>query len=150
MVLYALNWQPKALQCDKPTSFIAQILSVVVAQKQRGLEAFGWKWLYIEMIYWLSIMAICIVCANDEHPMTVSMSLTWVSTERQHVLVSPFLQWNGCMVTSFQTGNIGRHCTYTGKQHAHCPILQMSVNGASTILCLASWIITGLCNDINT
>jgi len=59
-ILYAVNCQPKALQCDRQMSFITQIRCLVVDQKLRGLEAFGCKCLYIETIYWLPITTICI------------------------------------------------------------------------------------------
>jgi len=106
MDLYAFICQPTGLECDKVTSFIAQTSWVVVAQKQWGLEAFGCKSIYTDTIYWLSIITICILCAIIEHPMTVSMSLWWASTERQWLLVLPIPQSNGCMVKTFQRGTI--------------------------------------------
>jgi len=64
MDIYAVNWQAKALERDRLTSSITQITCQVVDQKLRGLEAFGFKCLYIEMIYWLPITTVCIYADN--------------------------------------------------------------------------------------
>jgi hypothetical protein len=45
--------------CDRSTSVIPHILSIVVDLEFRILNAFGCKWSCIEMIYWLTRMAIC-------------------------------------------------------------------------------------------
>ena len=119
------------------------------ARKQRGLKPFVCKGLYIETIYWLSIMTICIVRGIVGHSMTVSMCSRWASTERQQFMVLPIPQWNYCMDTTIQCGSIGQLCRWKGNQHAHCPILELNINWASTNLGLASWIITALCNYIN-
>ena len=62
--MYEVNCQLKWLERDGPTSFITQIMCLVVNQKLRGLVAFGYKCLYIEMIYWLPMMTICIFTYN--------------------------------------------------------------------------------------
>jgi len=61
---YVVNFWPKALEQDRPMSFITQIECLVVDQQLRGLEAFGWQCLYIEKIYWLPIMTISIFTYN--------------------------------------------------------------------------------------
>ena len=48
-------------------------------------------------------------------------------------LVRRIRQSQGCTMTSFQSQCIGWHYGYYGMQHACCPILNVSVNGASTI-----------------
>jgi len=83
MNLYAVYSRPEVLNWDGPMSFIAQITCIVVDQKLICLEAFECKWLYIETMYWQSIMTVFIMRTIVEHPMTVSMSLSWESTERQ-------------------------------------------------------------------
>jgi len=64
MGLHVVNCQLKALKCDSPMSFMAQITCLVVDQKLRGLETSGWKCSYIEMIDWLPITSICIFAYN--------------------------------------------------------------------------------------
>ena len=56
--LHAVYCQPKVLEHDRPMSFMAHIMCLVVDQKLGGLKAFACKCLYIEMIYWLPITSI--------------------------------------------------------------------------------------------
>jgi len=152
MLFCAVNCRPKALKRDGATSFIIQMMCIVVAQKLRCLEDPGFKWQYIETVYWLPIETVCILWTIVEYPMTVSMSVRWaqrwVSMERQRFIVLPIQQSPGCIVTSIPRRSIGRLNRQNGKPHAPCPIIQISVNGASTIFRLTSWILTGMCNSI--
>ena len=150
MDFYAVNCRPTLMKSDGPSSFLVQMTCRLVAQKLIGLEAFGCKWLYIETIYWLSIMTLCILQTIVEHPMNDSMALRCVSTEFQRFIVLPIQQVKGCIVAPIQRGSISHHDRWKGKQNAPRPILEMSVNRASTIIGLASWIITGLCTGIDT
>jgi len=61
---YVVDCRPKALERNWPTSFLTQIMSLVVDQKLRGFEAFVCRCLYIETIYWLPITTICILTYN--------------------------------------------------------------------------------------
>jgi len=148
MDLYAINYWPKVLKDDRPRSFISPTMYIVVAQKWRGIEGFGFKWLCIDMSYWLSNMAIWILHTIVEHPMTVSISWRWASMECQQFLVLHVWQSKACKVMSFQRGSIGHLNMLKRQREARWPILNMSINGVSTIFGLASWIITGLCNGI--
>jgi len=87
MEFHAVNCWPKALKRFRPTLFNLLMTCIVVAQKLRGLEAFGCKLLYIEMLFWQSIMTVWILRTIGEHPITVSMSVRWASTERQQFRV---------------------------------------------------------------
>jgi len=83
MDLYAITYRLKPLKCNWATSFIRLITSIVVSQNLRGLEAFGYKWLYLETVYWLSIMIVWILSKIIAHRITVGMSPRWVSMECQ-------------------------------------------------------------------
>jgi len=85
------------------------------------------------MIYWLSSKTICILCTIVEDPMTVSMSIRGASTEHQQFSVLPCWLSKGCIVTSFPRWSIGRLYRYKRKSYTHCPTLEMTVNGASTM-----------------
>jgi hypothetical protein len=146
MESYAVNCWLKVLKHFKPTPFILQMTWIVVAQKLRGLEAFGCKWLYTETLFWLSIITKCILCTIVKHPATVCMSLRWVSTERQWFRVWPIQQLMGCIATSIQSESIGCNKSTKGKWHGPRPILETSMTGASTIVCYALWTITGQWN----
>jgi len=98
--LHAVNCRPKALECISATSPISQTTSIVLHQKLRCNEAFGCKWLYIDMTYWLWITTLWILTSIIEHRITVKMCLWWASMEHQWVLVFNYLQSMGCMVTS--------------------------------------------------
>jgi len=150
MDFYVVNCQPKALKCNSPTSFNIQVTCVLVAQKLRGLEACGYIWLYIETIYWLSIITACILWTIVEHPITVTMAVRCASTERQRSIFLPIQQSRGCIVLLIQKGSIGSLDRWKCIRHARCPILEMSLNGVWTIFGLASWLITRLCSGINT
>jgi len=104
---YVINCQLKALKRNGPTLFITQKTCIVVGQKQTSLKPFGCKSLYIETLYGLSIMAVCILHTIVEHPIAVSISLRWVSMERQRFLVLHHWQSKCCIVTLFQRGSIG-------------------------------------------
>ena len=152
MDFYAIYCCPKALKRDGATSLIMSMMCIVIAQKLRFLKDLGFKWYYIETEYWLPIEAVCIFCTIVEHPMTVSMSLRWaqrwVSMERQRCIVISIQQSPGCIDASIQRRSIGRLRGENGKQHAPCAVIEMSINVASTISGLTSWIMTGLCNGI--
>ena len=62
--IYAVNCRPKPLQRDRLMLHITQIIGQVVDQKLRGLEAFEFKFLYIETIYWLPITTVCTIAHN--------------------------------------------------------------------------------------
>ena len=115
-------------------------MCLVVDQKLRGLEAFGYNWLYIEAMYWLPITTLCIFTFNFWHPMPISRSLRCVSTERQQFLVIHFGKTKGCKVTSFHSDCIGCFYRWRWNLPACCPILAMSINNASTIVGLVSLI----------
>jgi len=85
----------------------------VVAQIFRGLKAYGCKSLYIETIFWLSIMTVWILHTMVEHPITDSISWRWASTECQQCWVWPFQQSQCWIVASIKRGSIG--CLYGSK-----------------------------------
>jgi len=152
MDFYAVNCRLKALKCYGGTSLNMSMTCIVVAQKLWCLEDLGFKWHYIETVYWLPIEAVCIFCTIVEHPMTLSMSLRWAqrwaSKERQRFIVISIQQSLSCIVASIQRRSIGWLSRDNGRPHPHCPIIEMCVNEASTISGLTSWMITGLCNGI--
>jgi len=152
MDLYPVNCQPNELKCDAPMSFIIQMMCMVVAQKLRCLKDWGFRLQHIEMVYWQPLKTVSILCTIVGYTMTVSMSLRWayrwVSTERQRFLVLVNQQSNSWIVASIKTRSICSLNRYHGKRHTPCPVIEMSVRGASTISGLASWIITGMCNGI--
>jgi len=76
---YDINCQLKALKRISLRSFIVQVTHIVVTDELRGLEAFGSKWLYIETLCWLSTITVWILRTILKRPLTVSMSLRWVS-----------------------------------------------------------------------
>jgi len=101
--------------------------------------------------YWLSIMTLWRSCKIIAHPMTVGMSLKWASTQRQQSFTDFSLIFSaiqGLHRHKIKRRVIGRLSMWNGKQHGRCPIREMSVNGASPISGLASWIITRLCDRI--
>ena len=55
-----------------------------------------------------------------------------------------------CIVPYCQRQTIGRLVSWKGKRYTSCRIIKMSINGASTILRLATWIIPGLLIEIVT
>jgi len=120
----------------------------VVAQTLSHLASSGCSLLYTEMIYWRLIIAVRIVCTTVQHRMTICIFPRRVSTECEQRIVIPIHQWTHWNVTLIQTGSIGGLCRSKGKWQASCCILQMSVNGGSTVLGLPSWIIMGLGNCI--
>jgi len=75
-----------------------------------------------------------IECTKD-----ISMWLMWASTECEWFWVLHIQQSTGCIVTSFQSGCIGRCYCQKGKWQACCHILKISINGVSTIFGIASW-----------
>jgi hypothetical protein len=91
-------------------------------------------------------------CTIVEHRMTVSMSLRWfqrwASTKHQRFIVISILQSHGWIVASIWRRSIRRLSRDNGNRHTPCPIIEMSVNGGSTISGLISWIISGLGNGI--
>jgi len=83
------------------------------------------------------------------HCPVIEMSAKSASTVRQRFIVISIQQSTGCIVASIQRRSIGRLSTEIVKPHPHCPIIDMSVNGASTISGLTSWTITWLCNGFS-
>ena len=62
--LHAVNWQPKVLECDSATLSIAQRSCASVDQTFRRHKAFGYSWVFIQSINWLSIMTISLFGQN--------------------------------------------------------------------------------------
>jgi len=137
MDLYAINCLPTALKRDGPMPFIAHTMCAVVDQTLRGLKAIGCKWSYLDTRYWMSIMTVSIMRTIVEHPMTVSISWRWASTERQQFLVLPFRQSQGSIVTFYQTASIGDLYRYKAKRPGDCHILEISVIAMSMMFGLS-------------
>jgi len=95
-------------------------------------------------------MIICILHTFVQHTITVSMLLRSASMERQQFTVLRIQQSKSCIVPSLKRGSIGHLDRKEGKRHDPCPILDTSINGVSSIFDLASWIVTGLRNGINS
>jgi len=55
---HTLKCRTRVLERGRPVSYIVEIMSTVVDQKLRNCEAFQCRWLYIEMIYLLSITTV--------------------------------------------------------------------------------------------
>jgi hypothetical protein len=151
MECYAANCWPKALKRDGPASLVISMTCIVVAQKLRFLEDLGFKWDCIDPVYRLPIEAVCIFCTIVEHPITDSRSLRYAqrsaSMERQRFIVISIQLSPSCIVASIER-SIGQLSGENDKSHAHCPVIEMSVNWASMISGLTSWKITGLFNGI--
>ena len=162
--LHAANCRQKALECDTATSFIAHIMHEVLNQIVRGDKTSGCKIQYVQRKDWLSILPIYAWTAMIEHRITVRLYVMWASTECQRSVngASMERQWNvngTSMIHSLSHSAIKRlHCDILtkwmywtffwlkDKWNARCHTLEMSVNGASTTFCLASWIIQMLGN----
>ena len=71
-----------------------------------------------------------------------SINRAW--TERQQSWVLYLIWFKGCTTACTHNQHIGSFCAQKRKRHGHSPNLKMSVNRASTILCVASCIIQGL------
>jgi len=145
---YTINCQPKVLQHNGPTSFIAPLTCIVVAHIPSGHKGFEFKLLCTERIYWLSIITLWIFRTILEHPTTVSRSLRWVSMEHQWFLVLRCWQSKRWIAIAMQSGSIGSLYRWKGKWHTCFLILDMSLNATSTIVDLASWIISRLWDSI--
>jgi len=81
MDLDAINCQQKALKHDTGTSFIGQMMLIVVSWKLRGLDAFGRKRLFIETVYWLSKPTASILLKIIPRRRNINMSPRCVSME---------------------------------------------------------------------
>jgi len=81
LYFYGINCCAKTLKRVRSTSFVVQMTCIVVAEKLRGFKAFGCKWIYNEMLCWLSIMTVWILGTTIEHRMIVSILLRWASME---------------------------------------------------------------------
>jgi len=147
--LHGAKWWWKVLKRNGPMSFIPHITCVVVGQKSRGFKAFGWNWLYIDLIDLQLMMTLSIAHTNVEHLITISMSLVGASMEHQWYLIFRFQPSTGCIITAFHRGSVG--CLYRQKVKwvACSPNKEMMVNGASMTFSLACWIFQGHCNSIN-
>jgi hypothetical protein len=97
-----------------------------------GVKAFGWTRLYIPTLFKLSIMSVCILHTSDAHPIAESMSCRWASTQHQQLRGWHIHQWKGCIVMSIQRGSTPWLYSSKWKRHSPCPILEMTVNSAST------------------
>jgi len=73
----------------------------------------------------------------------------WVSTERQRLLALHPGKCKGCTATLTHNWTIGHLTRQICFQRHHHYALNISVNGVSTILGLASWKLKRLCGNIN-
>jgi len=80
------------------------------------------------------------ICKRDSNTVTAAF-WEWALTQRQGCLASHVGQYMFRLVANIHLSNVG--CLYweTLQWHARCHILRMSVKGASTIFCFASWVI---------
>jgi len=69
--------------------------------------------------------------------------------ERQRLMALQLGKSKGCAATRTHNRTIGRLSRQKWLQQDRYYVLNMSVNRASTILGVASWIFKGLCYDIN-
>jgi len=83
--------------------------------------------------------------ASIEHQHRVNR----VSTECQRFSVLHLVPSNGSATADIHNHRVGRCSEQKWSRHGHSPTPKMSVNRASTILCVAPWIIHGLCYGIN-
>ena len=79
--------------------------------------------------------------ASTEH----EHSVNWVSTECQRFWVLHHVYSKGSATAYVQNERIGSRSVQMRSWHGHCTCLKMSVNRASTISCVPSCIIQGLC-----
>jgi len=82
--------------------------------------------------------------ASSEH----QPSVNWVSTECQSFWVLHHVYSKGSATEYVHNQRIGSRSVQMRSWHGHSTCLKMSVNRASTILCVASCIILGLCYGI--
>jgi len=148
----AVNCRPKAVKCDGLTSFIMQVMCIVVAQKVRCVEDFGFEWQYIDTVYWLPNKTVWILCTIVEHQRTVSMSLKWAqrwaSTECQRFRHCIMENPDGFTATFIHNRIIARLSIQKWLRQHHYYVLEMSIKRASTTSGLASWKMQGLCGNI--
>jgi len=71
-------------------------------------------------------------------------SVNRASTECQQSWVLHLVWFKGCATAFTHNQHIGSLCGQKGNRHGHSPNTKMSVNRASTILCIASCMIQGL------
>ena len=71
-------------------------------------------------------------------------SITRASTEHQQCWVLHLVWFKGCATAFTHNQFIGSLCWQKGNRHGHSPNLKMSVNRASTILCVPTCVIQGL------
>jgi len=69
--------------------------------------------------------------------------------ECQQLLALHLTKSMGSTATSTHNGTIGRFSRQKWSWQHRCYVVNMSINGVSTILGIASWIIKGLCDDMN-
>jgi len=62
--LHAVSCQVKALECDSATLSIAQRSCASVDQILRRHKGFGYNWVFIQFINWMSIMTISLFVQN--------------------------------------------------------------------------------------
>jgi len=72
-----------------------------------------------------------------------------VSTKGQRLLALHLGQYKDFAATSTHDEMIGRFSMQQWLRQHRCNVVNMSVNGGSTILGLASWIHKGLFDDMN-
>jgi len=90
------------------TSFINHLTSIVVDQTLKGLEAFEWKWLYIVMIYYLSILTKSILAYYFWVSNDLSHGYTVCFNRMSTIVILPCWQSNAYIASSFRTGSICR------------------------------------------
>jgi len=107
-------------------------MCIVVAQKLWCLDDVEFRWYFKRRVYWLPIQTVCIVLPIDEHPISVSLFLTWaqrwLSMESQRFIFWHIQQSPAWIVASVQRRCIGHLTRYNGKHHPPCPIIVLSVN----------------------
>jgi len=88
---------------------------------------------------------------SGKHCCDINATVSWqlVSAEHEQLLTLQLPQSKGCTAILTYNHTIGRLCRQQWLRQYHCCVLNMSVNGASSIFGLACWIIMGLCRDID-
>ena len=86
---------------------------------------------------------------NNTFHNIVTVPKEWASTERQRFQALHLWISRGCETTLIYDWTIGRVSGQQCLRRLRHYALKMSVNGASTILCLASWNNKGLCDYLD-
>jgi hypothetical protein len=128
-------YNPRELLRHRP---IINVLAAVLCKCDSDMvTAPVWKWASTECLHSLNR-------ASTEH----QHSVNWVSTECECFWVLHYVYSKGSATAYVHNQHIGSRYVQMRSWHCHSTCLKLSVNRASTIFCVASCIIQGLCYGI--